>query len=247
MKLKIATLGLLPILAMQAKYVKKNTPRLSEPSGARQGQCGQGTSLSILIVGDSAAAGVGVEQQSQALLGQLLQRLQHDYQVNYHLEAKSGRTTAQLIQAIQKLPIQHFDVVVTSIGVNDVTCLISPQAWLAQQQRLYCIIQHKFNPKLIVVASVPPMQLFPALPQPMAWLLGQYAKEMNQSLQRYMASQPNMLGLAYDLAEYQAMNLQMASDGFHPSAEIYAFWADKMAKKIKRRLMKHPSQQLFED
>lgn len=236
MKLKIVTLGLLPILAMQAKYVKKNTPRLSEPSGDRQGQCGQGNALSILIIGDSAAAGVGVEQQSQALLGQLLQRLQHDYQVNYHLEAKSGRTTAQLIQAIQ-----HFDVVVTSIGVNDVTCLISPQAWLAQQQRLYRIIQHKFNPKLVMVASVPPMQLFPALPQPMAWLLGQYAKEMNQSLQRYMASQPNMLGLAYDLAEYQTMNLQMASDGFHPSAEIYAFWADKMAKKIKHRLMTHAS------
>lgn len=236
MKLKIATLALLPILALQGKQVKKNTPRLAEPIGERHGQCGQGRPLSILIVGDSAAAGVGVATQDQALLGQLLSCLEQDYEIEYVLEAKRGRTTLQLIKAIQNLPIRPFDVVISSIGVNDVTQLIQPQQWLQKQQKLYSIIQHKFKPQLILAASVPPLHLFPALPQPMAWLMGQYAKCMNQYLCEYMEKQQNMAVLSYNLAQYQAMNLQMAEDGFHPSEDIYQYWANNMAEHIRKKI-----------
>lgn len=188
--------------------------------------------VALLIVGDSAVAGVGVEQQDQALLGQLLACLQDHYQVTYQLHAKTGRTTAQLIRAVQALSIQKVDVVITSVGVNDVTRLMPVSLWMQQQKRLYAVIQNKFNPQLILAASVPPMHLFPALPQPMAWLLGEYAKQMNQQLQAYVHSQSQMLYLDYDLEQYQAMNLTMAKDGFHPSQEIYAFWARAMAEKI---------------
>lgn len=232
MDLKLTTLALLPILAVQAQRVKSNTLRLAEPEGERQGCVGQGQRLSILIVGDSAAAGVGVTTQSQALLGQLLACLKTDYQISYLLEAKTGRTTAQLIRAVQALSIQKVDVVITSIGVNDVTRLMPVNLWMQQQKRLYAVIQNKFNPQLILAASVPPMHLFPALPQPMAWLLGEYARQMNQQLQAYVHRQSQMLYLDYDLEQYQAMNLTMAKDGFHPSQEIYAFWAKTMAEKI---------------
>lgn len=232
MNLKLASIALLPLLVLQGQRVKRNTLRLAEPEGARQGCIGQGRPLSILIVGDSAAAGVGVEQQDQALLGQLLACLQDHYQVTYQLHAKTGRTTAQLIRAVQALSIQKVDVVITSVGVNDVTRLMPVSLWMQQQKRLYAVIQNKFNPQLILAASVPPMHLFPALPQPMAWLLGEYAKQMNQQLQAYVHSQSQMLYLDYDLEQYQAMNLTMAKDGFHPSQEIYAFWARTMAEKI---------------
>lgn len=232
MNLKLASIALLPLLVLQGQRVKRNTLRLAEPEGARQGCIGQGRPLSILIVGDSAVAGVGVEQQDQVLLGQLLACLQDHYQVTYQLHAKTGRTTAQLIRAVQALSIQKVDVVITSVGVNDVTRLMPVSLWMQQQKRLYAVIQNKFNPQLILAASVPPMHLFPALPQPMAWLLGEYAKQMNQQLQAYVHSQSQMLYLDYDLEQYQAMNLTMAKDGFHPSQEIYAFWARAMAEKI---------------
>ena len=232
MNLKLASIALLPFLAVQGQRVKRNTPRLAEPEGARQGCVGQGRPLSILIVGDSAAAGVGVATQSQALLEQLLACLDGHYQISYLLEAKTGRTTAQLIRAVQALSIQKVDVVITSIGVNDVTRLIPVNVWMQQQKRLYAVIQNKFNPQLILAASVPPIYLFPALPQPMAWLLGEYAKQMNQQLQAYVQKQSQMLYLDYDLEQYQAMNLSMAEDDFHPSQEIYAFWAKTMAEKI---------------
>lgn len=69
MFLKAATITLIPALIIQGKKVKKNTPRLPEPEGVREGITGQGKKLSILILGDSAAAGVGVKTQEDALLG----------------------------------------------------------------------------------------------------------------------------------------------------------------------------------
>ena len=75
MWLKLSTLALLPVLVFQGVKVRKNTPRLLEASGDREGIIGQGQPLSLLILGDSAAAGVGVESQSEALSGAILQAL----------------------------------------------------------------------------------------------------------------------------------------------------------------------------
>lgn len=61
------------------------------------------------------------------------------------------------------------------MGVNDVTKLISPQKWIQQQQEFYTVIERKFSPKMVLVTSVPPMNLFPALPNPLSWLFGQYS------------------------------------------------------------------------
>ena len=61
MWLKLSTLALLPVVVLQGLKVRKNTPRLAEASGDRAGICGQGQPLSLLILGDSAAAGGGVE------------------------------------------------------------------------------------------------------------------------------------------------------------------------------------------
>ncbi len=79
MLLKAATIALIPALVIQGNRVKKKTLRLPEPAGEREGLIGQGKPLSILIVGDSAAAGVGVDHQEDALTGAILSQLQQDY------------------------------------------------------------------------------------------------------------------------------------------------------------------------
>lgn len=239
MRLKWMTLLLLPWIIIQGKAVKKNTPRLPEPTGARQGVVGTGPKLSLLILGDSAAAGVGVEQQNQALLGAVLRQLEIDFEVHYQLEAKTGRNTTQLIQAATELPAQQVDVLIVSVGVNDVTRLGSPKRWLKQQQQFIAMLQSRFQPRMIILSGVPPMQEFPALPQPLAWLLGQYAAQMNQLMQQWLETQSDIYFLAYDLEEYRALNLSMASDGFHPSQEIYQLWGSKIAQLIDQSDLHH--------
>ncbi len=235
MWLRTATLALIPALVIQGSRVKKNTIRLPEAEGEREGITGQGQTLSLLILGDSAAAGVGVAHQNDALLGAVVSALQHQYQVHWRLEAQSGDTTSQLIQKIKKMVNQKYDVVVTSVGVNDVTRLMSARTWIKQQQQFYQLIQAKFQPELIIATGVPPMHLFPALANPLSWVFGQYAKQMNIQLEKMIEQQEDMQWIEYDIQKYQSMNLEMAKDGFHPSKEIYQIWGKEVAERILER------------
>ncbi|MFW6766505.1 SGNH/GDSL hydrolase family protein [Acinetobacter pittii] len=234
MWLKLSTLALLPVLFVQGTKVRKNTPRLLEASGERQGIVGNGRPLSLLILGDSAAAGVGVENQKDALSGAIISELQDQYSIRWKLHAKTGDTTKQVFQAVQHLEQQNYDVVVTSIGVNDVTKLTSASSWIKQQKQLFQYIQARFQPKLIIVSGVPPMLHFPALPNPLAWLFGKYAEQMNQVLDKWLESQNQFKFIQYDIEHFQAMNLPMASDGFHPSKEIYAIWGQQVAALVRQ-------------
>lgn len=234
MLLKAATIALIPALVIQGNRVKKNTLKLPEPEGAREGQTGTGNKLSLLILGDSAAAGVGVEHQDDALLGAILHELKDDFEIDWKLQAKTGDTSSKVIHALDQIGVQHYDVIVTSVGVNDVTKLIPARVWIQKQEQLYSKIQQKFSPKLIIAAGVPPMNMFPALPNPLAWLFGQYAKQMNQQLENFVNQQVNMQWIEYDIEKYRAMNLQMAADGFHPSKEVYTLWGQEVAGKIRK-------------
>lgn len=233
MLLKTLTIALIPALIIQGKRVKKNILRLDEPSGDRQGQSGCGKPLSILILGDSAAAGVGVEQQDDALLGQVITALKDQYKITWNLHAKTGHSTSQVIQSLEALNEQHYDVVLTSVGVNDVTKLMPAHIWFKKQERLYAEIFKKFSPQLVIAAGVPPMNLFPALPNPLAWLFGQYAKNMNHQFKKLVDQSQNLDWIEYDIQKYQALNLEMAKDGFHPSKEVYKLWAEQVADKIR--------------
>lgn len=234
MWLQLSTFALLPIIVIQGIKVRKDTPRLIEASGDRDGLAGQGDPLSLLILGDSAAAGVGVETQQDALSGVIISQLKNEYTLQWKLHAKTGDMTKQVYQAVQQLEHKKYDVVITSIGVNDVTKLTSPKSWIKQQKQLFTQIQKQFQPKLIIVSGVPPMQHFPALPNPLAWLFGKYAEQMNQTLQQWLAPQSQFRFIQYDIESFQAMDLPMASDGFHPSKEIYAIWGQQVATLIRQ-------------
>lgn len=234
MLLKISTIALIPSLIIQGNAVKKNTLRLPEPEGQRQGTVGTGKALSVLILGDSAAAGVGVETQEDALLGAVLKELKDGYEISYQLEATTGHTSGQVIQTVKNMLAQHFNVVITSVGVNDITKLTSPKDWIQKQQQLYAEINRKFMPELVIASGVPPMNMFPALPHPLAWLFGQYAKGMNKNLAKFVQQQANMQWIEYDLERFKTLNLEMAADGFHPSKEIYALWAEQVADKVRQ-------------
>lgn len=239
MWLKITTLALLPIVAIQGIKVRKKMPHLPEASGERDGVIGSGKPLSLLILGDSAAAGVGVETQQDALSGAIITELGNEFTLTWKLQAQTGNTTQQVIQAAKQISDQQYDIVITSIGVNDVTKFTSARSWLKQQKQLFADIQNRFKPKVIIVSGVPPMQHFPALPNPLAWLFGKYAAQMNQVLQQWLMPQDKFKFIQYDIKEFQALNLPMASDGFHPSKEIYAIWGQQIALLVRETFTYH--------
>ena len=139
-----------------------------------------------------------------------------------------------VIGCVNSMLPQHFDVIITSVGVNDITKLTSPKNWISKQKQLYAQINQKFTPQLIVATGVPPMHMFPALPNPLAWLFGQYAQAMNQALALFVEQQNNMQWIEYDLKKFHRLNLSMAEDGFHPSNEIYTLWGKQVTDKIQQ-------------
>lgn len=231
-------LALSPVLLAQALRTRARVPRLPEPPGPRSGVSGQGPPLSLLIAGDSAAAGVGAPHQDQALSGQLVHRLARSFRVDWRLEAKTGATTAATIAWLQRLEAGPFDVVVTSLGVNDVTGLVSLLKWLSQQRQLRELLQSRFGARLLVASGLPPMHGFPALPRPLRDYLGGRATLFDQALANELAHAPGCAFLSVRFTEDPAL---MASDGFHPGPEMYAEWARRVAALIIERMSRGSS------
>ena len=115
MKYEFTTIVLAPFLIVQGLYVRCVTPKLPEPSGKRSGVYGSGPLLRLLIIGDSAAAGVGVSTQSQALSGQLVNALGAEFQVSWKLIAQTGHKAKDILAELTMASPETFDVVVTSI------------------------------------------------------------------------------------------------------------------------------------
>lgn len=228
----LAKILLGPLLLMQGIYTRKVTPRLPEAEGARQGIAGGGVALRLLIVGDSAAAGVGASTQDEALSGQLVSQLANDYHVSWTLWARSGLDSQALLGLLEDSVPEAFDVALVSIGVNDVTSTLAADEWVARQHRLIGLLRERYAVKQIVLSPLPPMHLFPALPQPLRWYLGLRASAFNTCLAELAERSDHCTLLATRLAP---VNDSMARDGFHPGPAIYSQWADDAAAVIGQR------------
>ena len=131
----LRTIGLAPVIVPQGIWTNLRVPTLPEPPGEREGCTGDGPALRLLVIGDSAAAGVGVSHQDEALLGQLVSRLAGRYQVDFSLHAKTGYTTADILRRLHEIESRDYDVALTSLGVNDVLALTSRSTWLQRGTR----------------------------------------------------------------------------------------------------------------
>ena len=231
----ISTLALAPVLIGQGRYVRRVTPRLAEPEGERSGTLGEGSELRLLVLGDSAAAGVGVSNQRDALAGQLVENLARDHCVHWNLLAETGRTAAETVAALEAEPKAHYDVVLVSVGVNDVTGRTSNDQWVSALNELLDCLVSDAGATLVLFTAIPPMHLFPAQPQPLRWYLGMRAKQLNKLMERLCATKVFGKGrLEYLCVSFPLEHGFMASDGFHPGLEAYRVWAEHTAASICR-------------
>lgn len=221
--------GLAPWLLWQGRRVRRETPKLPEPPGAREGTTGAGPPLRLLIAGDSAAAGVGTTSQEEALLGQLVGRLARSRSVRWQLIAQIGDKTPDTLRKLSALPDLRADLAVISLGVNDVTSGTRTRSFVRNYESLVRWLIEKAGAQRLVVSSLPPVGRFPALPHPLRWVLGQRALEFGRALQEIARRHPACVFVPIDdLTDVGAM----ASDGFHPGPAAYADWADRITRAL---------------
>lgn len=219
---RAALLGLSPVLLGQGLWTRIKTPVLPEPPGARSGSVGQGRRLRLLIAGDSAAAGVGVDHQSQALSGQIAALMAPICRLDWRLLAQRGWRSRDLIAQLRGLGDDRFDVALLSLGVNDVTGGVGRAAFLRAQQDLANLLADRFGIRHILVTAVPPMGVMTALPQPLRAVLGQRARHFNTGLMQQVAADPRRHLISPEIGFHADV---IARDGFHPNRRAYHQWA----------------------
>lgn len=240
MQLTIRDYALLPYYLIQARRVHKHTLRLADPVGERRGMHdidnAQDKCFRLIIAGDSSAVGVGVASQDDAVSGKLLAKLTHARpalnRIDWQLIAKTGSTSFGVLKQLYALPQTPLDLIIISVGVNDVVQRTPLIHWLENIEHIIALCTRKFHAP-ILFASIPPMQLMPALPYPLNQFIGRQAGQLDSQLQRICQAHPQA---NYLRADFQAAGLSpdslFAKDGFHPSAATYDYWTDVLACAI---------------
>ena len=230
-----AKLALSPLLVAQALRTRSRLPRLPEAAGPRCGTVGRGVPLRVLIAGDSSAAGVGVATQREALAGQLGSRLAEacGARVEWRVVARSGLTTAQTLHLLQREPALHADLAVVVTGVNDVVDQVPSHHAVSMREALANWLRNGAGVHHVVFAPLPPVHLFPGLPQPLRWVAGSDALRHNRALQRWTTTRADVSTVAIELPPDRAA---MAADGFHPGEPVYRACAEAIAAHVAARV-----------
>jgi lysophospholipase L1-like esterase len=226
-----AKLLLSPLLVAQVLVARARTPRLPEAAGEREGQVGRGPLLRLLMLGDSSAAGVGVAEQSQARAAYLPPALarQAGVRVQWRLVAQSGLTSAQCLEHIASSAPFDADVAVVVLGVNDVVDQVPSHRAVAARSAIANRLRNGHSVSHVVFAPLPPVQHFPALPQPLRWVAGQDAKRHDAAVAAWARTRTDVSHVPIDLPLNAAL---MADDGFHPGEPVYRICGTALAEHI---------------
>jgi len=170
-RLALAKWTLGPLLLAQGRRVRRVTPVLPEPPGPREGETGEGPLLRLLVLGDSAGAGVGAASQEEALTGRSAHGAHRGGAARAIPRALPARREhgPSTIRHLERGAPFAVDAVVTSLGVNDVTGDVGVARFLELQARLHALLREQFGARLVLASGIPPMDRFPALPQPLRW------------------------------------------------------------------------------
>lgn len=239
---RLTRYALLPLIAAQAVWAQRRTPRLPEAAGERDGELGAaaGRPLRLLIVGDSSAAGVGVAHQREALAHHLAQALHARLRrpVRWRLVARSGANTEHALELLEAAKAQRevqADLAVAVLGTNDVVDRLSIARALAARARLSDWLRANAGVAHVVHAALPPMQRFPALPLPLRHIAGEEARRHDRALKAWCATRDDVshAWMGVDLRPEL-----MALDGFHPAEPIYRHCGEALARHIDEEVLR---------
>jgi len=228
-------LALSPLLVAQAVTTRRRAPVLPEAAGPRTGVIGEGQPLRLLIIGDSSGAGVGVPTQDLALAGHLTRTLAEaaGRRVHWWLVAKSGITTAQALDLVQRERPPKADIAVAVLGVNDVIDQVPSHRAVQQRAALADWLLAHAGVRHVVFAPLPPMHQFPLLPQPLRWIVGRDARRHDLAMARWAAGRNDLWHVPIDISLAADC---MASDGFHPGEPVYRTCGEALARFIANEL-----------
>jgi lysophospholipase L1-like esterase len=242
---------LAPVLIAQAKRLRKLALELPEPEGQRHGVIPHPAhsptttrTISVLIAGDSSAAGVGASTQDEALAPQLAAALsrQLNARVEWHLIAQTGLTSQGVFALLRDQPLPVVDIAIVIVGVNDISNDVPIGHALRARNRIVRLLRERSGIKVALFPAVPDVERFPLLPQPLAWYGGAQARRNNDLQARWAAHPRRCSFVSHVSMDGFTEPALMAKDGFHPAPALYAKVAQHLAVHASAFFKTHAAQ-----
>ena len=228
----ILTPPLLPVLLTQGYWLRKKTPRLPGAAGPLEGSVsGVGEPLKVIVLGESTAAGVGARTHEVGLAGQFADVLSRTIKrtVEWSVFARSGINARQTrLELVPQLAGNRADVVVIALGVNDTIEMHTARRWGADISALIEAVRAQVGEATIVLSGVPPLDYFPALPQPLSFVLGARSAALERAAIRLASTMNGVFHVPFQI-DRQRVTEVFCADGFHPSETGYTLWAEQLA------------------
>ncbi|MFD0850919.1 SGNH/GDSL hydrolase family protein, partial [Actinomadura adrarensis] len=159
-------------------------------------------------------------------------RERHPCGVTWSVAGKNGATARKVFREIvPSLNGLNPDIIVITIGVNDLMRRRPLRSWSLDLTALIAAVRGKYANAKVILAGMPPVHRFPALPQPLRSVMGGRARAMDRVMQE-VARTYGALHVPMFPEMAAADPALFASDGFHPSPAGYRLWAQDLAKAL---------------
>ncbi|MFE0016713.1 SGNH/GDSL hydrolase family protein [Mesorhizobium sp. NPDC059054] len=223
----------LPVYVWQGIGVRRRTTRMLPASGPVMHEItGRKPPLSLLVLGDSSAASVGIGRSEDGLAAQLATLIseQTGQAVRWRAAGFNSATSGQIRDhVLPNLSADAWTHIVLCIGTNDTKNFHSVPRFKKEFGGLLYALRAKWPEARVVWSPVLEFTRAPAMPPLLGKILEIRAQEMNRMGTR----------LCYERGAVPASRLPItnpqvgfASDGFHASAAGYRAWAEHLLRFV---------------
>ncbi|MFP1630883.1 SGNH/GDSL hydrolase family protein [Zhengella sp. ZM62] len=228
----LLTWPLYPVYAWQGIATRLRTQRLSPPADGPEGSiAGTGEPFRLLVVGDSSAAGVGVERFADSLAGQLSAMLAE--RTGRPVTCRAAGANSAVAAQVRDHVVPHVEPrdwthVVLSLGTNDMKNFHTLPRFKRDFGTLVYAVRTRFPQARIYWPEMIDMRRVPAMPWALARILDIRADAFNAKAGRLCKERGACLVPALQDVQPEGFS----QDGFHASAAGYRTWAENLARVI---------------
>ena len=115
-----------------------------------------------------------------------------------------------------------------ALGVNDAIEFHTSRRWASDIEALIEDVRAQVGDALVLLAGVPPLDHFPALPQPLSFVLGARSAALGRASIAMVEKLKRVVYVPFRI-ERERCNDLFCADGFHPSELGYSEWAEQLA------------------
>lgn len=186
----------------------------------------------VLILGDSTAVGTGADRPEDTLSGKLARDIP---QVTIHNRSGNGARVRDLLPILQSIGSARYDLVIISIGGNDIWHLSSPEK-LKRQLSILLDWTNRISNQHVILLGYSNIGSAPLFPKWARGYLGRRALRQ-RDLFRQVAHEKHVKFvdlLTADSTDPFQKNPEVffSKDGIHPSSAGYHLWYQMMWREI---------------